>query len=146
MTDRTATLQARIVKLERNVRTLTSVCVGLPLLILFLGADASENDSSEKKLTAEEFVLASADGDVRARLSTDRGHPRLVMYDNHKKPRILIGVTGRGGDPQVRVFSPTGVTQLLAEIDQESQVGAISFYHETGQFMGKVGGSTMGND
>lgn len=143
MSVQNAALQTQVVKLERNVRRLTLVCIGLPFLALFLGADAAESVSNGKVISAEEFVLTSSDGEVRARLSTQGGNAKLVMYDKNKKPRVLIGVTGREGDPQVRLLSPAGITQLIGEIDRESHVGSLSFYHEKGQLMGEVGGSNL---
>jgi hypothetical protein len=135
------TLQDRIARLERQIRTLAALCIGLPCLAFFLGADTAERLWSGKKVTAEEIVLVNAEGELRAKLSTPGGNARLTLYDENDKPRVLVGAAGFESGPNMTLLSSGGTAQLIAGIDRESDVGSVYFLHKNGQLMERAGGS-----
>ncbi len=137
--DQTASLEERVVRLERRNRMLMIFCVCVPILSIALGADAPKTIENDKTVVANKFVLTNAQGKMRGSLSLNRGNARLTLYDVHGNERILIGDNGRDGDPHVRLLSSDGISQVVAEIDKNSQTGAISVYRANGQRQDAIG-------
>ena len=149
MADPTLTFEARIAKLERRNRTLTLICFGLPCLVLLLGADLADAVWNGKKVTAEEFVLKNADGEVRAKLAIrEGGGADLTLIDKNGTPRVLLTANGTNSNgankdaPAVMLLSDSGKPALIAGTNRDSGIGSVDFLDD-GQYKGGVGGSNL---
>ncbi|MCA8997917.1 MAG: hypothetical protein KDA80_13055 [Planctomycetaceae bacterium] len=137
------TMESRLTKLEHRNRLLTFVCLGLPCVAFFMGAETAESVWQGKKVTAEQFVLTNADGDVRAVLGTrpSDGGAEFVMLDQDGKKRLFLTATGgQNNTPGIVLLSKNERKAWLAGLNRDSGIGSVDFYQD-GQFKGGVGGS-----
>ncbi len=98
-------IEQRFEKLERQNRRLRLAFIGLVALAavaVVMGQVASKPASQETQekvqdeIRARGFVLVDGDGEVRGRMTVDKGRPSLELYDKQGQSRIVLLVSGRG--------------------------------------------------
>jgi hypothetical protein len=144
MQDNRSNLESRVAKLERNNRILTLACIGLPCMVLLLGAKAEDAILKGKRVVAEEFLLTDAEGATRAMLKVDdKNGACLQLIDQSKKTRVLLTaeLSGSGG-PAVVLLSKNQKPALTAGTNRDSGIGSVDFLDD-GVFKGGVGGSAL---
>jgi hypothetical protein len=99
MSENCDSLEFRLDRLERSNNRLRWLLLGVPLVILIMGAQAQQSVWKGKTVTAEEFVLTDSDGKYRAGLKLENGDANLVLTDKEQNVRIRLSADPDGRGP-----------------------------------------------
>lgn len=144
-----SSLEIRVLQLERTNRLLMLLVLGVPCLMLFLGAQAASTDMKAKKIMAEQFLLTDSEGNVRAMLGNrEGGGADLTLIDADGKARVLLTASGSNKEgtyknaPALYLMSRNEKPALIAGINPDYGIGGIDFLLD-GQFKGGNGGNAL---
>jgi hypothetical protein len=153
MSENCDSLEFRLDRLERSNNRLRWLLLGVPLVILIMGAQAQQSVWKGKTVTAEEFVLTDSDGkykeqNVRIRLSADpdgRGPALFLVNAKHKVVATLRtdkSADGKGLDGGKLYLLDEDEKVFFSAFRSINKYGCIDFYKE-GVWKGGNGGTAF---
>jgi hypothetical protein len=119
-------LELRVKQLEAHRRRLMLLLpgiLGLPVVVLLLGADV-EKDQSATTLTAEKFVLVDTEKKPRASLAIENGTSQLRLIDGNGNVRVRLDA-GEGHDTGLYLFNEKNKT--FAALKKQKDLGALLY-------------------
>ena len=106
-------LADRMTRLEQQNRRLKWIVVALPVIGLLLGAGTTSNDSNDKTVTAEKFVLQDSNGETRAVLANEKDGPHFIMFHETDNAAIHLAANGdKEPGPAIWLAHEEGRTQV----------------------------------